>query len=733
MPTFLKDLWNENDVAAFGGDQLETLRYRSNLLGADLRITNFGGGNTSSKYEVPDPLSGRPVKVMAVKGSGGDLGSIKTTGFAVLYMDRLVGLEKVYKGEAFEDEMVGLYPSCSFAGNTVATSIDTPLHGFLPFDHVDHLHPDWAIAIAASRNGKEKMEEFNARYGHKLVWLPWQRPGFELGLMLRKAVEDNPGCDGIVLASHGLFTWGATQRESYWNSVTIIDQMGEFVLGHGEGKTLFGGPLTASREDRGEVAVKIMPKVRGKVSQKRRWIGHFDDSPEALEFMNSQHGRALAALGTSCPDHFLRTRIAPLLVDWNPQTQDLGALDAALESGLVAYRETYTRYYETNKEPGSPGLRDQNPTVVLVPGVGMISFGRSKTEARITGEFFRNAIRVMAGASSMGNGNGAGGPLPHAKDPARAAEFTSLYNYVALPPKEAFRIEYWQLEEAKLKRMPPEKEFSRRIILVVGGGSGIGRCTALKLAEGGAHLMLADINEDAAAGVAGECARIAGKEAVASCRLDLRDQASMAAAIEKTVAQFGGLDGVINTAAVFIPPDADGNIPVEHWRLTMDVNVTGNYLLAKEAQKVFTAQGLPSVIVLTSSANAVVPKKGSEAYDVSKTAVNHLIGELAVGMAPLVRVNGIAPATVVAGSTMFPRDRVISSLKKYNLPFKDEDSDDQLRDRLAEFYASRTLLKTPILPDHCAEAIVFLTSDRSGRTSGNVIPVDGGLAEAFLR
>lgn len=733
MLQFLKDLWNENDVAALKGDELEILRHRSNLLGADLRITNFGGGNTSSKFTLPDPLSGAPTRVMAVKGSGGDLGSIKRGGFAVLYLDRVLGLEKVYKGEAFEDDMVGLYPSCAFAGNTVATSIDTPLHAFLPFDHVDHLHPDWAIAIAASLNGKAKMEEFNVRFQHKLVWLPWQRPGFELGLMLRQAVKDNPDCDGIVLASHGLFTWGATQRESYLNSVTIIDQMGQFVLGHAKGKVAFGGARAQTRSDAGQIAAKIMPKIRGKVSQNRRWIGHYDASAEALEFMNSEHGPALAAMGTSCPDHFLRTRIAPLMVNWDPQKQDLAALDQALDSGLIAYRQKYTSYYNTNKEPDSPGLRDQNPTVVLVPGIGMISFGRSKTEARITGEFFRNAIGVMGGASAMNSGQAAGGTLPHAKDPSRSGEFTSLHNYVALPPREAFRIEYWALEEAKLKRMPPEKEFSRRIVLVVGGGSGIGRTTCLKLAEGGAHLMVADLNAESAAETAGLCAKIAGKEAVASCTIDLRDQASMASAIEKTVLQFGGLDSVINTAAIFIPPDKDGNIPVEHWRLTMDVNVTGNYLLAKEAHKVFAAQGLVGNIVLTSSANAVVPKKGSEAYDVSKTAVNHLIGELAVGMAPLVRVNGIAPATVVEGSTMFPRDRVISSLAKYNIAFKEEESTEALRTRLAEFYASRTLLKTPILPDHCADAIVFLASERSARTSGNVIPVDGGLPEAFLR
>jgi rhamnose utilization protein RhaD (predicted bifunctional aldolase and dehydrogenase)/NAD(P)-dependent dehydrogenase (short-subunit alcohol dehydrogenase family) len=733
MLKYLEDLWKQQDAALIAGDPLETLRYRSNLLGADLRITNFGGGNTSSKYEVNDPLSGAPVRVMAVKGSGGDLGSIKRGGFAVLYFQRLLELENVYRGESHEDEMVALYPSCAFSGNTVATSIDTPLHAFLPFDHVDHLHPDWAIALAASANGKEKMEEFNQRFGHRLVWLPWQRPGFELGLMLREAVKQNPGCDGILLGSHGLFTWGATQRESYLNSVRMIDQLGEFVIESQAKAPRFGGPRYSSREDARRLITGLLPKLRGKVSQSRRWIGHFDDSPEVLEFVNSRHAPGLAALGTSCPDHFVRTRIAPLLADWNPQNGDWKSLDQAIDAGLAQYRERYISYYEANKEPDSPALRDQNPTVVLIPGAGMLSFGRSKKEARITGEFYRNAIRVMGGATSLAGDQPSNGSLPQAKSQTASSGFTSLHNYVALPPREAFRIEYWLLEEAKLQRMPPEKQFSRRIFLVVGGGGGIGRAAALSLSAEGAHLMIADLNPEAARQTAVLIAANGDPESVASCAIDLRDRASIEAAIQNTIIEFGGMDGVINTAAVFIPPDENGLLSENHWRTTFDVNVTGNYLLAKATQRIFEEQNLPAVIVLTSSANAVVPKKGSEAYDVSKTAVNHLIGELAVGMAPLVRVNGIAPATVVEGSAMFPRERVVSSLAKYKLPYRDGETVETLRARLAQFYANRTLLKEPILPDHCAEAIVWLASDSSARTSGNVIPVDGGLAEVFLR
>jgi NAD(P)-dependent dehydrogenase (short-subunit alcohol dehydrogenase family) len=429
----------------------------------------------------------------------------------------------------------------------------------------------------------------------------------------------------------------------------------------------------------------------------------------------------------------VRTRIAPLLADWDPQNGDLKSLDQAIDAGLAQYRERYIGYYEANKEPDSPALRDQNPTVVLIPGAGMLSFGRSKKEARITGEFYRNAIRVMGGATSLAGDQPSNGCLPQAKSQTASSGFTSLHNYVALPPREAFRIEYWLLEEAKLKRMPPEKQFSRRIFLVVGGGGGIGRAAALSLSAEGAHLMIADLNPEAARQTAVLIAANEDPESVASCAIDLRDRAGIEAAIQNTIIEFGGMDGVINTAAVFIPPDENGLLSEHHWRTTFDVNVTGNYLLAKAAQRIFEEQNLPAVIVLTSSANAVVPKKGSEAYDVSKTAVNHLIGELAVGMAPLVRVNGIAPAAVVEGSAMFPRERVVSSLAKYKLPYRDGETVETLRARLAQFYANRTLLKEPILPDHCAEAIVWLTSDNSARTSGNVIPVDGGLAEAFLR
>lgn len=737
MPTKTKlipSLWDDNAPEVRSGDPLTLLRYRSNLLGADLRITNFGGGNTSSKYEAIDPKSGNPVRVMAVKGSGGDLGSIKESGFAILYQGQLEALQGIYRGEANEDEMVGFYPSCAFAGNTVPASIDTPLHAFIPYPHVDHLHPDWAIALAASANGKAKLDEFNSRYGRKLVWLPWQRPGFELALMLSKAAQE-PGAQGIVLGSHGLFTWGDTQQECYENSLAIINELGEFITTHEArlGEKAFGGKRYATRRDARDVALNIFPFLRGALATHRRSIGHFADTPDVLQFINSNWAPPLAALGTSCPDHFIRTRIAPLYVDWNPETSSVRELETAIEDGLVAYTERYTRYYEANKEKSSPALRDPNPSVVLIPGVGMFSFGRSKKEARITGEFYANAIHVMAGATALEDAASEDPIVPQARQPERSPEFTRFHNYVALPPREAFRIEYWALEEAKLQRMPAEKDFARRIFLVIGGGSGIGRAVAHRLAALEAHVMVADRNEESARTVRDACGTIGGKESAAACYADLTVRDSLRLALEATVKQFGGVDGVINTAALSLGPLKPGQLPEDQWRTMLEVNLTSNFVLADVVKPVLFKQDLPAAIVLTSSANAVVSKSGSESYDISKAGVNHLIRELAVGMAPLVRVNGVAPATVVEGSEMFPHDRVVFSLRKYGLPAGDTESTEVLRERLATFYASRSLTKLAVRPENCAEAILWLASERSSRTTGHVIPVDGGLVEAFLR
>jgi rhamnose utilization protein RhaD (predicted bifunctional aldolase and dehydrogenase)/NAD(P)-dependent dehydrogenase (short-subunit alcohol dehydrogenase family) len=596
---------------------------------------------------------------------------------------------------------------------------------------VDHLHPDWGIALAASANGKIKMEEFNKEFGHKLAWLPWQRPGFELGMMLKRIVAETPGCDGVVLGGHGLFTWGNTQRESYRNTITIIDQLGQFIERHAAaGYKVFGGGQLTAREDRAEIAAAIMPCLRGAVSRKQRWIGSFSDSAKVLEFVDSAQAERLAHLGTSCPDHFIRTKIRPMFLRWNPDG-DPEELKELIEAGLETYRAEYAEYYKKHAVKDSPAERDASPTVVLVPGVGMFSFGKNKTEARITGEFYTNAIGVMQGAGALGAGVECK-EIPQAGPAATADQFTVHANYVALPPSEAFRIEYWKLEEAKIRRQPPEKELSRRVALIVGGGSGIGREVALLAAERGAHVMVADRDVKGAEAVAEETKAIAGKEAVGWTSIDIRDRKTIKAALEATIRQFGGIDILINTAAMF-PSSPDGLISDAQWALTLEVNVTANYLLADEAAKIFAEQGIDASVVLTSSANAVVAKRGSEAYDVSKAALSHLVRELAVSMAPKVRVNGISPATVVKGSTMFPRDRVIASLKKYKLPFEETMTDDELRNELAKFYATRTLTGQPIDPKDCAQAILFLAGPLARCTTGHLIPVDGGLTEAYLR
>ena len=727
---YLEDRWDERVASTL--DDAELLRYRSNLLGSDLRITNFGGGNTSSKIMDTDPLDGSPKNVLWIKGSGGDIGSIQRKGFATLYLDKLHALAGRYRGADTEDEMVEMYPLCVFGNNTVAASIDTPLHAFLPFKHIDHLHPDWGIALAAAANGREKMEEFNRTYAHKLIWLPWQRPGFELAMMLRDAVKQTPDCDGVVLGGHGLFTWGNTQRECYVNTIAIIDQLGQFVSEHLErrGVHLFGGSRSATQESHLSLAQEIFPFVRGRVSAKQRLLGNFNSPPEVLRFVNSADAQRLAHLGTSCPDHFIRTKIRPLFVLWNPQSSSAG-LREAIDSALNKYREEYASYYGTFARPDSPKMRDANPTIVLIPGIGMFSFGKTKTEARIAGEFYTNAIHVMEGATALGSG-ASPAELPQAGPASKTDAFSVYSNYVALPPSEAFRIEYWKLEEAKIRRQPPEKELSRQICLVVGGANGVGRETALLASTRGAHVVVADRDFEAAKAVASETQRISGKESAIAVAIDIRDRGSIRKAILEIVAAFGGLDIIVNTAAIF-PSSPDGQINDAQWGLTLDINVTANHRLLEEASKILREQDLTASVVLVSSANAVVPKKGSEAYDVSKAAVSHLVREFAISLAPKVRVNGISPATVVKGSTMFPRDRVLASLAKYSIPFDAGATDEELRGVLAEFYAKRTLTHQPIDPQDCAAAILFLAGPQSRCTTGHLIPVDGGLTEAFLR
>jgi rhamnulose-1-phosphate aldolase/alcohol dehydrogenase len=710
---YLKDLWNDDETR--GMDEPELLRYRSNLLGSDLRLTNFGGGNTSAKVRMPDPVTGEEVDVLWVKGSGGDLGTIKRDGFATLYLDRLLALKNRYRGVDEEDAMAEMYPLCTFDNNPRAASIDTPLHGFLPYRHVDHLHPDWAIALAACANGPAQLRRLEEETGLKLAWLPWKRPGFELGLWLAKANTENPGLDGIILGSHGLFTWGDTSRESYLNTLRVIDGIGQYVMKRVEAKgdRLFGGAVSQTRDDRLSVATELLPVLRGRVGGV---IGHFDDREEVLRFVNSARAESLAWQGTSCPDHFVRTKVRPLyLTDTTP---------AGIDAGFAKYQADYRAYYEANKLPDSPKLRNPNPTVVLVPGVGLFSFGKNKTEARITGEFYINAIHVMEGATALA------GELPEQGgiEPSRIVD-----NYVALPPREAFNIEYWSLEEAKLQRMPPEKEMSRKVAILIGASPGIGHHVAELLLKNGAHLVVADVNAELAEKTAEEMRGKYGKEVVTSQAVNITDRASVRTMLDGVIRDFGGLDVLVNIAAVFIAPGPDGKVADELWRKTYEINVVGSNIVAEEARAVVNKQGTKGSIVLVSSANAVVSKKGSVAYDTSKAAVNHLVRELAIEFSPDVRVNAIAPATVVEGSQMFPRDRTISSLQKYEIPFDESESTEDLRSKLANFYAQRTLLKQPVSPAKVAEAIYMLATDRFSLTTGHVVPVDAGLAEAFLR
>jgi rhamnose utilization protein RhaD (predicted bifunctional aldolase and dehydrogenase)/NAD(P)-dependent dehydrogenase (short-subunit alcohol dehydrogenase family) len=722
---YLKDLWDERVAGAM--DEPEKLRYRSNLLGADLRITNFGGGNTSSKVKQRDPLEQRDVDVLWVKGSGGDLGGITRSGFATVYLDKFRALEKSYRGVEYEDEMVGYYPLCTFGVNAVAASIDTPLHGALPFEHVDHLHPDWATALAAAANGLECLEKFNRRFGHNLIWLPWQRPGFELAMMLKRAVEEYPKADGLVLGGHGLFTWGNTQRDCYLNSVRIIDQIGQFVLDHvgKKGEDLFGGAVHQMRADYRDVAREIFPVLRGRISAYQLVIGSFSDLPEVQRFINSREAQPLARLGTSCPDHFVRTKIRPLFVAWDSALGTVSTLTELLDNALADYRQAYEEYYHRFAGPDSPAMRNPNPTVVLIPGVGMFSFGKSKKEARLTGEFYVNAIHVMEGATAL-EGGAPPKPLPQAGKAASTDTFEVYRNYVALPLKEAFGIEYWQLEEAKLRRQPPEKELSRKVAFIVGAGSGMGRETALLAARRGAHVVAADADREAAKAVVAEISKIAGRDASLEAVINILDRESIRASLDRTVHVFGGIDILVNTTDVPLPAPSAG-AGDDKGCFTFDIKASGNYLLASEAERIFSAQKLPGALVLTCAASSVVPRHGRENHDVGEAVPARLVRELSIAMAPHTRVNGISLRTQIVDLTKASRDQILMLLAAYKIPLDPEESTDGLRSKLFPFHAERTLTHAMVSAIDCAEAILFLASDRSRCTTGHLFPVDGSL------
>ncbi|PWU11973.1 MAG: bifunctional rhamnulose-1-phosphate aldolase/short-chain dehydrogenase [Verrucomicrobia bacterium] len=729
---FVSYLWDE--AKASNLDPVGRLVYRSNLLGSDQRITNTGGGNTSAKIEAKDPLTGETVEVLWVKGSGGDLRTSKKENFASLYQNKLQELQKKYlaatvKGPktAMEDAMVAAYPHCTFNLNPRASSIDTPLHSFVPYKHVDHTHPNAVIAIAASKNGRKLTQEI---YGEEVLWTPWQRPGFDLGIHLQEICRKHPKAKGVILGQHGLINWANDDLECYELTLRLIEKAARYIdekyQAQGGHSKAFGGPkyppekeLDASK--RLALLARILPWLRGKISTpQHRWIATVQTDETALRFVNSHDALRLAELGTSCPDHFLRTKIKPLYVDWDPATNDEELLQRQIIAGLETYRADYANYYERCKAANSPAMRNPNPTVILIPGLGLIAWGKDKSESRVTAEFYNCAIEVM-----------------------RSAE--AIDQYASLPQQEAFDIEYWLLEEAKLRRMPPEQEFARKVVVILGAGSGIGREVAHRLSKEGAHIVSVDLNAEAAQNTAREIATQRGSGiGVAGTGLsatgpalglaaDITDRKSIRSLLDQIALAYGGIDAIAITAGIFVPPDTTGHIPDDKWPLTFAINVTGAYFVVDEAASTIREQALPVNIVIATSANAVVAKKGSLAYDTSKAAANHLVRELAIELAPLARVNGVAPATVVQGSAMFPRDRVLASLAKYEIPYTEEESTESLTGKLAAFYAQRTLTKVPITPADQAEAFYILLSDRLSKTTGQILTVDGGLHEAFLR
>ena len=717
-------LWEDSTAAQL--DLVERLRYRSNILGADRRITNTGGGNTSSKLKMSDPLSGEEADVLWVKGSGGDLRTSTRANFASLYMAKFLSLENIYsKAEikgvktAIEDAMVDTYPHTTFGLNPAASSIDTPLHGLIPFRHVDHMHPISVIAIAASKDQERLTQEV---FAEEVGWVPWQRPGFDLGLVMKEKVKQDPDLKGLVMGQHGLINWADDDKACYELTLTLIEKAARYIEERDKGDKTFGGQKYESLDETSRMAilVQLLPKLRGMISKNNRFIGTLHATESVLQFVNSVYAPRLAEIGTSCPDHFLRTKIKPLYVDWDPQNESYEALIEKLERGLSAYRSDYTAYYEACKHPDSPAMRDPNPTVILIPGVGLIAWGKNKSESRVTAEFYSLAIEVM-----------------------RSSE--AISEYQGLPRQEAFDIEYWLLEEAKLKRMPPEKEFARNVVVVIGAGSGIGKAVAHRVAKEGAHVVCADLSEEAARTTAQELIDVFGVgigvagTGISNCGpaiglgVDITKRESIRSMFQNVILAYGGVDNIIITAGIFVSPDRLGSIPDEKWALTYAINVTGPFLVADEAKKIWQAQGLKSSLVITTSANAAVAKQGSFAYDTSKAAANHLVRELAIELSPLVRVNGLAPATVVEGSSMFPRERVISSLTKYNIKFDESESTEALRDKLALYYAQRTLTKSPITLADQAEVAFLLSSSKFSKTTGQIISVDGGLHEAFLR
>lgn len=692
-------LWDDAKAASLGDDQVALLIYRSNLLGADLRLTNYGGGNTSCKVMEKDPLTGKETEVMWVKGSGGDLGTLKKSGLAALYSDRLIALKNIYRGIDHEDEMVELFNHCIFDLSSKAPSIDTPLHGFLPFRHIDHLHPDAAIAIAAAKDGKKITEQlFNGTIG----WVEWQRPGFELGLQMKRCLDENPGIRGIMLGSHGLFTWGDTAFESYINTLEVIERCARFIEDSTETSEIFGGEKIQSlpKTDRLQKAAAIAPVLRGLCSSKNKMIGHYTDDERVMQFINSNDLDRLAPMGTSCPDHFLRTKISPLVLKLKAtdNTDNVEELNKTIEPQFDAYRKMYAEYYESCRHADSPAIRDANPVVIIYPGVGMFTFAKDKQTARVASEFYTNAINVMRGAEAI-------------------SEYTSL------PRQEAFNIEYWLLEEAKLQRMPKPKTLSGRIALVTGSGGGIGKAIAKKFAEEGACVILNDIDDNRLEGAKDEFKKIFGKDNVAGVLLDVTSEESTMKAFNDSCLLFGGVDIIVNNAGISISKSLTDHTSSD-WNRLYDILVKGQFLVSREAVVIMKKQGMGGDIINIVSKNAVFAGPNNAGYGSAKAAQAHLSRLLAAELGAFnVRVNMVNPDAVIAESNIWAGGWAEGRAKAYGIKVEE----------LPAFYAKRTLLNESILPEDIANACFVFVSGLLNKSTGNSLNVDGGVAAAFLR
>jgi rhamnulose-1-phosphate aldolase/alcohol dehydrogenase len=693
-------LWDETKATALAGDEVGLLIYRSNLLGADLRLTNYGGGNTSCKVIAQDPITGKDTEVMWVKGSGGDLGTMKRNGLAALYVDRLRGLKNIYRGLAQEDQMVELFNHCIFDLASKAPSIDTPLHGFLPFKHIDHLHPDAAIAIAAAKDGKKITRElFNGKIG----WVDWQRPGFDLGLKLKQCLDENPGIQGIMLGSHGLFTWGDTSFECYVNSLDIIEVCADYIhKAVSKNGIVFGGNKIASCEEskRKEIAKTLLPVLRGLCSSHHQMIGHFTDDERVLEFVNSNDLERLAAMGTSCPDHFLRTKISPLVLklDESVDINDTPGLKTILLPQFEAYREMYAQYYNQCKHENSPAMRDPNPVVLLYPGVGMFTFAKDKATARIASEFYTNAINVMKGAEAVST-------------------------YTALPHQEAFDIEYWLLEEAKLLRMPKPKPLTGKVALVTGSAGGIGKAIAKKMLEQGACIVLSDLDVDRLEKTKQEFIQSYGKDLVAEAACNVTKSDTIDLLFKTAVLNFGGVDIVVNSAGLSISKPIEEHTE-QDWDLLYDVLVKGQFLITKHTIAVMRKQELGGDIINIVSKNALVSGPNNAGYGSAKAAQLHLSRLNAAELGKDgIRVNTINPDAVIADSKIWEGEWAKGRAAAYGITVEE----------LPAYYAKRTLLNQVILPEDIANACFAFVGGLLGKSTGNVINVDGGIANAFVR